>query len=123
MANEKRQTKAWLVGSKHEQCSTIVFAETRGRARAMALHTECCEDSDWLDIDVYRRPALDKYYVDGKRELDWFVAEDRIALVKDGGFYCDIDYWEIEDCENCPAREYCKVSEERIKEREEESWL
>lgn len=62
--------KAWLVRQKDEFCATVVFAETRGKARALALLTDACEDADWLDIDVYRRPNLDKYYVDGKREMD-----------------------------------------------------
>ena len=61
MANEKRLMKAWLVKEKDEFCATVVFAETRGKARAMASHTETCEDADFCDILVYRRPALDKY--------------------------------------------------------------
>lgn len=110
--------KAWLVRQKDEFCATVVFAETRGKARALALLTDACEDADWLDIDVYRRPNLDKYYVDGKREMDWFNKNDRIALVKDGGFVCDPDYWEMEDCEVCSARDYCEKCQERIRELE-----
>lgn len=116
------KVKAWLVKEKDMFCATVVFAETRGKARALALHTDACEDADWLDIDVRRRPALDKYYVDGKKEMDWYNSKDRIALVKDGGFTCDPDYWEPEDCEICPAREYCDSYQDRLKEREEQSW-
>lgn len=36
MANEKRLMKAWLVREKDEFCATVVFAETRGKARALA---------------------------------------------------------------------------------------
>lgn len=122
MANEKRSMKAWLVREKDEFCATVVFAETRGKARALALHTEACEDADWLDIDVYRRPNLDKYYVDGKREMNWFNKNDRIALVRDGGFVCDPDYWEFEDCEVCSASDYCDKYQDRIKEMEENAW-
>ena len=111
--------KAWMVREKDEYCATVVFAETRGKAMALAQHTETCEDADFCDIDVYRRPALDKYYVDGKKEMDWFNFKDRIALVKDGGFSCDPVYWEPEDCDNCPAREYCDRYQDRIQEREE----
>lgn len=110
--------KAWLVRQKDEFRATVVFAETRGRARALALLTDACEDADWLDIDVYRRPNLDKYYVEGKREMDWFNKNDRIALVKDGGFVCDPDCWEMEDCEVCSARDYCDKCQERIRELE-----
>lgn len=120
MATEKRMMKAWLVREKDEFCATVVFAETRGKARALATHTEACEDANFCDIDVYRRPELDKYYVDGKKEMDWFNSKDRIALVKDGGFVCDPDYWEVEDCEFCSARDYCDKYQDRIKEIEEQ---
>lgn len=105
--------KAWLARKKDELCATVVFAETRGRARALALHTEACMDADFTDIEVNREPQMDKYYVEGKKEMDWFNSKDRIALVKDCGFVCDMDYWEAEDCENCPAKEYCEYHEDR----------
>ena len=111
--------KAWLVKEKDEFCATVVFAETRGKARAMASHTETCEDADFCDILVYRRPALDKYYVPGKKEMYWFKSYDRIALVKDGGFSCSPDYWKPEDCDTCPAAEYCHVAQDRLREQEE----
>ena len=103
------EMKAWLVREKDEFGAAVVFAETRGKARAMAAHTECCEDVSFCDIEVYRRPALDKYYVAGKWGMDWCNFEDRVALVKDGGFVCDREYWEPEDCERCPATEYCDM--------------
>ena len=111
--------KAWLVREKDEFCATVVFAETRGKARAMALHTECCEDEDFCDIEVRRKPQADKYYKEGKKELDWFNSQDRIALVKDCGFYCDAEYWEKADCEVCSAKEYCDISRERLREASE----
>lgn len=112
--------KAWLVREKDEFCATVVFAETRGKARALATHTETCEDVNFCDIEVYRRPALDKYYVPGKKEMDWLNSKDRIALVKDGGFTCIPDYWEPEDCDTCPATEYCDTYADRIRDREDE---
>lgn len=107
MPNELKPMKAWLVKDKDECAATVVFAETRGKARAIAKHTDACEDVDWCDIEVRRRPQLDKYYQKGKREMDWYNSKDRIALVKDGGFVCDYDYWEREDCDTCPAKDYC----------------
>lgn len=109
--------KAWLVRKKNEFCATVVFAETRGKARALATHTECCEDAWFTDIEVHRQPQLDKYYVEGKKELDWLNSQDRIALVKDGGFVCDRDSWEIEDCEVCPAKEYCDRYQDYLTEK------
>ena len=99
--------KAYLVKDKDEFCATVVFAETAGKARALAISTECCEDVDFCDIQVKRRPQIDKYYVDGKKEMDWFNPQDRIALVKECGFVCELDYWESEHCAVCSAKDYC----------------
>lgn len=105
--------KAWLVRQKDEYCAAVVFAETRGKARALAMHTDACEDSDFCDIEVHRMSHMDKYYQKGKREMDWDKADDRIALVKDAGFYCDTDYIDREDCDYCPARNHCDVFQGR----------
>lgn len=101
--------KAWLVREKDEVSATVVFAETRGKARALAMCTETCEDVAFCDIEVRRKPQLDKYYRDGKKEMDWFDNKDRIALVKECNFYCvDVD---IDNCEDCPAKKYCDECE------------
>lgn len=114
---EVNVVKAWLVRETGEFCAAVVFAETRGKARSLAMHTEVCEDVRFCDIEVYRKPTLDKYYTDGKTELYWHNSKDRVALVKDGGFVCDRDYWEPEDCKNCPATEYCDMYEDYIREK------
>ena len=112
--------KAWLVREKDEFCATVVFAETRGKARALAQRLEFLEDVDFCDIEVHRKKQMDKYYVEGKKEMDWFNSKDRIALVKDCGFVCDRDYWEQEDCERCPAKEYCDRYIDYLTEKEGE---
>ena len=100
--------KAWLVREKDEFAATVVFAETRGKAGALAMHTECCEDVRFCDIEVTRMPEADKYYKDGKTELYWLNHDDRIVLVRDCGFVCDYDcFWDLEKCVDCPAKEYC----------------
>lgn len=99
--------KAWLVREKDEFCATVVFAETRGKAKALALYTETCEDADFIYIEVHRLKEADKYYQPGKTELCWFNAEDRIAMVKDCGFTCDADAHCAEECADCPAKEFC----------------
>lgn len=99
--------KAWLVREKDEFCATIVFAETRGKARALALHTEACEDADFISIEVRRNKEADKYYKPGKKGLDWYNAADRIAMVKDCGFTCDPDAHCSELCADCPAKDIC----------------
>lgn len=80
--------KAWLVRERDGEYATVVFAETRGKARSLAMATDACADADFCDIEVTRKPQLDKYYTDGKKEMDWYEVKDRIALVKDGGFRC-----------------------------------
>ena len=112
--------KAWLVREKDEFCATVVFAETRGKAKSMALNTECCEDADFCDIEVHREPQMDKYYIDGKTEMDWLNPKDRIALVKECGFICHRDYFEPEDCESCSAREHCDQYKDYLKENSDD---
>ena len=113
--------KAWLVREKDEFSAAVVFAETRGKARALAQQTEACEDASFCDIEVRRMPEIDKYYVDGKTEMCWCLSNDRVALVKDAGFTCDREYWEPADCEKCPAAEYCDMYKDYVLDREEEA--
>ena len=104
--------KAWLVREKDGDCATVVFAETRGKARSLAMATDACEDADFCDIEVSRRPHMDKYYKEGKKEMDWYNDADRLALVKECGFRCE--YVEPYLCDDCPAKEFCDECEEYI---------
>ena len=102
--------KAWRVSddTSYEGGSTVVFAETRGKAHQLALRTDCCEDSEWNNIRVTRLKEMDKMWRPGKREMDWEDPEDRIALVKECGWSCCDDYLDVEeDCTRCPAAEWC----------------
>lgn len=99
--------KAWLVRENGEFCATVVFAETRGKARALAQSTDACEDVDFCDIEVRRMPQADKYYTEGKTELYWWNYDDRLVLVKECGFMCDYDAFQAEDCTACPAKAFC----------------
>ncbi len=108
--------KAWRVSVKDECCATVVFAETRGKAKSMALATDCCEYAKFCDIEIRREKELDKYYRCGKIEMDWENPADRIALVKECGFCCDPDYFDWEDCSACSAKEYCDYYHDRLEE-------
>ena len=99
--------KAWLVRTKDEFYATVVFAETRGKARAIAMQTEACQYADFCEIEVYRQKSMDKYYTKSKTEMNWCNTNDRIALVKECGFFCGDDYFDLNDCEDCPAKDYC----------------
>ena len=99
--------KAWLAREKDEFCATVVFAETRGKAKSLALATDACEDAHFCDIKVSRIPQADKHYREGKTELDWNDPADRLVLVRDCGFMCDFDAFNRNDCASCSARAYC----------------
>lgn len=97
--------KAWIVKEKDEFGASVVFAETRGKARSIAKDADVCEDANFCDIEVRRAPQMDKYYKEGKKEMNWLDMKDRIALVKECGFRCDcID---LSVCNYCPAKKYC----------------
>lgn len=90
----------------NNQTTTIKF-EYNGVEKT--LH----EWAESIGVKPHTVPQMDKYYVDGKKEMYWDTPQDRIALVKDCGFVCDPDYFEWEDCEDCHAKEYCPKYEER----------
>lgn len=109
--------KAWMVRVKDEFGAEVVFAETRGKARSLALRTDCCEDACFTDIEVSRMKRADKYYKDGKWHLDWDNPKDRIVLVNECGFRCE--FIEPYYCEECSAREYCEDYEHHLEEESE----
>lgn len=112
--------KAWFVTDKVERYGAeIVFAETRGKARHLAMCTPCCDETEFTNIEVHRAPYADKYYKEGKWHLDWDNPKDRVALVKDCYFVCDYDYLEWEDCESCSAKDYCDRYQDHLRESED----
>lgn len=68
--SERNRMRAWLVREKGEFFCTVVFAETRGKARALALTTDACEDANFCDIEVHRIKEADKLY-SGRSKVDW----------------------------------------------------
>lgn len=93
--------KAWDAKSV-ENNSTVVFAETAQAAKMVAMHTDCCEDTAYIDIRVARLPEMDGHDR-GRSEIDWYDPEDRhdmIAL----GWSCLETSWE---CDTCPERAIC----------------
>lgn len=86
---------------------TVVFAETSGKAKAIAITTDAFNDYDFTEISARRVPKLDKYYR-GLDEMDWFDDADRVALVRDAGYSCNPECLEEEDCTRCPAKQWCE---------------
>lgn len=103
--------KAYIVADRrYWDGSTVVFAETAGKAKALARFTDACEDIDFVDVSARRAPALDKAYR-GVWEMDWWNDQDRIAMVRDANFQCDLSELSAEDlyCSVCPAKEWCQL--------------
>jgi hypothetical protein len=113
--------KAWHISVKDEFYATVLFAETRGKAKSLALHTDTCEDAQFTDIEVCRMPQFDKYYEDGKVEFDWDNPKDRLLLVKEGGFSCGIDLVDYDECPYCSAKEYCHQHQDYLRDMEEDA--
>ena len=99
--------KAWD-DYNSEGYSTVVFAESASKARAIAFHSEACEDARFVDIRVRRLPEMDKQYR-GLDEVDWDCPEDRRALVALGWYCPEPEIWE---CESCPAKDVCESKAE-----------
>ena len=100
--------KAWTVQGVDSDYATVVFAETVGKAKAIAVGTDACEDYGFKDIRAYRVKEMDKYYR-GRMEMDWYNDEDRTALVKAGWHCLDPD---TRECKACCARELCEWRED-----------
>ena len=98
--------KAWKVSDNNGDYGTeIVFAETRGKARAACLHDDTFEDCEWTELRVTRFKEYDEYY-DGRLKVDfWLDEEHRIRLVRDFGWSCIDPYDDC--CEECTAKQWC----------------
>lgn len=104
--------KAWIITVKDEPYTSVVFAETRGKARYIALNTEAFEDCEFIDIEVRRVPHMDKYYTEGRTEMDWENPKDRYALVNECGFSCEYVEWFY--CDTCSAKEICDTYQDHL---------
>ena len=110
--NEMGKLKAYTCTDKREcGSSTVVFAETPGKAKMIAQNTNACEDVPFTDILVRRVPILDDAYR-GRDEMDWMNAQDRIRMVRDADYECsgEVDVTE-KKCRACPAFQWCGRAE------------
>lgn len=100
--------KAYKAYEVDGEYATIVFAESAGKAKAIAKMCDCCEDSRWTDIRVEREPTADSLY-NGDPEIDWYDQGQRKALVRDIGWSC---YEPSFECDTCEAKEWCHWHQE-----------
>lgn len=96
-----------------DPCLTIVFAENIREAKKIAMGTDVCEDTKFIDIRVKRYKKADCLYK-GSSEINWYDKETRIVLVKDFSWCCSDTSFE---CESCEARQYCQWFEEERREK------
>ena len=101
--SDESHIKAWQVSDEYDEYSTVVFAETRNKAKMVALNTDCCEDMDYIKISPRRFKDADKMYK-GRNEMDWSDSEDRRFLCEHGWSCVEMD---IEDCHDCPCNDVC----------------
>ena len=110
--------KAWIVrdATQDYSGSTVVFAESRGKAIYIALkYCDQFDGASFIDMKVTRFKEFDDHYR-GNPEIDWHNPTDRIPLVRDYNWRC----FEISDlCENCEAKQWCWNYEDLDDMREE----
>ena len=115
--------KAYEVSDKqlYSDYAVIVFAETRGKAISSAIGTDEFPKYEWnfTELRAKRMPELDKAYR-GAWRIEWDNDADRLALVRDAGYYCNDDAFDTDECERCAGKEYCSRYEEYLEEENEE---
>lgn len=111
--------KAYCCQNIWEICSTIVFAESAGKARYIAMNSDSIgDDLEFKDVRVRRVPQLDKYY-HGLKEMNWYNSDDRFAMIRFAGFQCNEDTFEPYECKDCSGKEYCDRYKDYCMEMEE----
>ncbi|MFA7333498.1 MAG: hypothetical protein WC130_04300 [Kiritimatiellia bacterium] len=104
--------KSWGCCDYEAECGCIVFAETRGKARAEAMRHEGFDCSDWADVEVRRLPKLD-----GLRDTPC-----ALCWTKDARIYYEAGWrGQAEDpvCEVCGLYEYEEFPESHVTETDD----
>lgn len=107
---EKILPKAYAISSDYAEHSEVVWAETSGKAKRIAL--DMCEsmwDFDFVKLRARRLPKMDMLYK-GEPVADWCDEEVRNKLVYEYGWHCAEP--DLRDCKICSAREFCETWED-----------
>ena len=96
--------KAYQVYDSDYYYSVVVFAESPTKAKSYALGLSELYGQEYIGLRARRIKPLDKYFKPDKKCLDWYIDNDRLALVKDAGSRCEDPSFE---CKSCIARKYC----------------
>ena len=98
----------------------VCFAENAGQAKSYALDHECF-NREWVEytsLRAKRVPELD-HMAQGRKFMDHENAEDMIALAK-LGWTCNIDDLFGDECEPCPANQYCNYYQDVLAQTKEQ---
>ena len=112
--------KAWMV--EYDGCYTIVFAETRNKARVLGLKTDAALGSpgwgpaNYIELDVWRRRDADHLYrgepeinYDDPEVREWFIEKCRVT-----------DWWFREEmCSECAYEDDCPKLKSWMEEDED----
>lgn len=110
--------KAWQVEEVYEGCAVIVFAETRNKAKYLAVqYNDALQEYGYAGVRAVRMPQLDRYASDKPYVMDFEIDGDRLIIVRDAGFSCIEP--EYDDCEKCVAKDYCDVYESYLESRKD----
>jgi len=113
--------KAYEITDKngYSDYSIVVFAESRGKAISSAIGTDEFPKYEWdfTELRARRMKVLDGAYR-GRWRMEWDNDEDRLAFVRDAGYYCNEDCFDPDDCERCVGKEYCTRYAEYTDEEE-----
>jgi len=111
--------KAYAVNDRegYSEFIVVVFAESRGKAIVAALSTDEFPSGDWsyTELRAIRKPEFDKCYR-GNWRMEWDNPDDRLAMVRDGGYCCDEDSFNPDDCMKCSGKDYCSRYKEYLDE-------
>ena len=103
-------SKAWECRDEDNYYVEVVFADTRGKAKSYFNDMEAFDNLEFCELRPRRVKSLDYLnYPDGY-VMDFWKDEDRIAMVRHLGLWCDDVH--REDCEECCAKEWCSKYEE-----------
>lgn len=103
-----------------ENYSTVVFAESRSKAKVLALYSDAFDGAEYTGIRVRRCKALDDSYR-GHSEMSWYDTLDRIDLCDKAGFRCEEP--DRDECPECCASDYCEDYQDYLADLEyEKEW-
>lgn len=103
-------SKAWSFYEEEEGIIEVVFADTRTRARIYLNELDTFDNYRYIEISPRREKSLDYLDHPDGYVMSFAREEDRIAMVKNIGFYCTFP--DREECESCCAKEWCSEYKE-----------